>query len=58
MDCVLEWMISYRKIERLSENLAIFDFVLTEAEMAQIGSLAGRDGRIVDYAYSGPPKWD
>jgi len=46
------------RIERLSENLAIFDFVLTEAEMAQIGSLAGRDGRIVDYAYSGTPKWD
>jgi 2,5-diketo-D-gluconate reductase B len=46
------------RIERLSENLAIFDFELSQAEMAEIGRLAGRDGRIVDYAYSGSPKWD
>jgi 2,5-diketo-D-gluconate reductase B len=46
------------RVERLSENLAIFDFELSEAEMAEIGSLASRDGRIVDYAYSGSPKWD
>jgi 2,5-diketo-D-gluconate reductase B len=46
------------RIERLSENLAIFDFELSQAEMAQIGRLVGRDGRIVDYAYSGSPKWD
>jgi diketogulonate reductase-like aldo/keto reductase len=46
------------RIERLSENLAIFDFVLTVAEMAEIAGLARRDGRIVDYAYSGSPNWD
>jgi 2,5-diketo-D-gluconate reductase B len=46
------------RIERLSENLAIFDFELSDAEMAEIASLASRDGRIVDYAYSGSPKWD
>lgn len=46
------------KIERLSENSAIYDFALTDAEMAEISSLAGRDGRIVDYAFSGSPKWD
>jgi len=46
------------RIERLTENLAIFDFELSEAEMAEIASLANRDGRIVDYAYSGSPKWD
>jgi 2,5-diketo-D-gluconate reductase B len=46
------------RIERLSENLAIFDFALSPAEMAEIASLAHRDGRIVDYAYSGSPKWD
>ena len=40
------------RVERLSENLAIFDFVLSEAEMAEIAGLARRDGRIVDYAYS------
>jgi 2,5-diketo-D-gluconate reductase B len=46
------------RIERLSENVAIFDFELTAAEMEEIRALAHRDGRIVDYAYSGPPKWD
>jgi diketogulonate reductase-like aldo/keto reductase len=46
------------RIERLSENLAIFDFVLTEAEMAEIAGLARRDGRVVNYSYSGSPQWD
>jgi 2,5-diketo-D-gluconate reductase B len=46
------------RVERLSENCAIFDFELSEAETAEIRSLAHRDGRLVDYAYSGSPKWD
>jgi diketogulonate reductase-like aldo/keto reductase len=46
------------RVERLSENLAIFDFELSPEEMADIASLSHRDGRIVDYAYSGSPKWD
>jgi 2,5-diketo-D-gluconate reductase B len=46
------------RVDRLSENLAIFDFTLSEAEMKEVASLARRDGRIVDYAYSGSPKWD
>ena len=46
------------RLERLSENLAIFDFEFSEAEMAEIARLARRDGRIVDYAYSGSPQWD
>jgi 2,5-diketo-D-gluconate reductase B len=46
------------KLERLTENAAIFDFELSEDEMAEIGALAHGDGRIVDYAFSGPPKWD
>lgn len=46
------------RLERLSENLAIFDFELSAAEMAEIARLAHRDGRIVDYAYSGSPQWD
>jgi 2,5-diketo-D-gluconate reductase B len=46
------------RIERLSENIALFDFALSDAEMAEIAALAQRDGRIVDYAYSGSPKWD
>ena len=46
------------RLERLSENLAIFDFELSAAEMAEIARLAHGDGRIVDYAYSGSPQWD
>jgi 2,5-diketo-D-gluconate reductase B len=46
------------RVERLSENLAIFDYQLSAAELAEIGRLASRDGRIVDYAYSGSPNWD
>lgn len=43
------------RIERLSENFAIFDFKLSAAEMKEIAGLA-RGGRIVDFAWS--PKWD
>jgi 2,5-diketo-D-gluconate reductase B len=46
------------KVERLSENLDVFGFALSPAEMAQIAALASAGGRIVDYAYSGTPKWD
>jgi diketogulonate reductase-like aldo/keto reductase len=46
------------KLERLSENAAIFDFKLSEQEMAEIAALAHRDGRVVDWAYSGRQKWD
>jgi 2,5-diketo-D-gluconate reductase B len=46
------------RIEHLSENLSIFDFDLSTSEMAAIGSLARRDGRIIDFAFSGSPKWD
>jgi diketogulonate reductase-like aldo/keto reductase len=46
------------RVERLSENLAIFDFSLSRSEMSEIAALARRGGRIVDYAYSGSPKWD
>jgi len=46
------------KVERLGENLSIFDFTLTDAEMSEIAALAHRDGRIVDWSFSGSPKWD
>jgi diketogulonate reductase-like aldo/keto reductase len=46
------------KPQRLAENAAIFDFSLDDAEMAQIAALARRDGRIVDWAYSGRMAWD
>ena len=44
------------KVERLAENLAVFDFALSEIEMAEIGRLARRGERIVDWTWS--PKWD
>jgi 2,5-diketo-D-gluconate reductase B len=46
------------KLDRLAENAAIFDFDLSEAEMAEIAALAHREGRIVDWAYSGTMNWD
>ena len=46
------------KIERLESNAAIFDFALSDDEMARIGALAHRGGRVVNYAYSGAPEWD
>jgi 2,5-diketo-D-gluconate reductase B len=44
------------RLERLSENLAIFDFELSEAEMRQISEMGSRDGRLTDYGFA--PKWD
>lgn len=44
------------KIERLQENIAIFDFDLSDAEMREIAALSRGDGRIVDWSWS--PKWD
>jgi 2,5-diketo-D-gluconate reductase B len=46
------------KVERLSENAAIFDFTLTDREMRDIAALGHRDGRVVDWSYSGRMKWD
>jgi 2,5-diketo-D-gluconate reductase B len=46
------------KEQRLKENAAIFDFALSAAEMKEIAGLAHRDGRIVDWSYSGRMHWD
>jgi diketogulonate reductase-like aldo/keto reductase len=46
------------KPDRLRENFSIFDFTLSNGEMKEIGGLAHKDGRIVDYAYTGVPDWD
>jgi diketogulonate reductase-like aldo/keto reductase len=42
--------------ERLEENLAIFDFELSDKEMAAISGLAGNGRRICDFDFS--PRWD
>ncbi|HML12416.1 MAG TPA: aldo/keto reductase [Xanthobacteraceae bacterium] len=44
------------KAERLKENLAVFDFALSDAEMGEIGALKRPDGRVVNPAHA--PKWD
>jgi 2,5-diketo-D-gluconate reductase B len=44
------------RLERLSENIEVFDFALSEAEMAEISALGSRDGRLTDFGFS--PKWD
>jgi diketogulonate reductase-like aldo/keto reductase len=44
------------KVERLAENIELFDFELSPAEMKEIAGLAHPAGRIVDWAWS--PKWD
>jgi 2,5-diketo-D-gluconate reductase B len=46
------------RVERLSENLSLFDFTLSGPEMTEIAGLARRDGRLADWAYAGSPKWD
>ncbi|MFZ5692771.1 MAG: aldo/keto reductase [Pseudomonadota bacterium] len=44
------------RVERLAENIDIFDFELSDAEMREIAGLAKPGGRLVDWAWS--PKWD
>jgi len=46
------------KEQRLAENGAIFDFALSAAEMKEIAGLTRRDGRVVDWSYSGRMHWD
>jgi 2,5-diketo-D-gluconate reductase B len=60
----LRWLIQHSiiviprtsKVERLAENLAVFDFELTPAEVEEISALAHPRGRMVDW--SGGPQWD
>ena len=44
------------KPERLKENLDVFDFTLSDAEMAEIGKLKRPDGRVVSPPHA--PQWD
>lgn len=46
------------KAERLEENFRIFDFDLTDEEMAAIAALAEPGGRIVNPKTLAPPHWD
>jgi 2,5-diketo-D-gluconate reductase B len=44
------------KIERLSENIDIFDFELSDAEMARISRMGDAKTRLTDFGFA--PKWD
>lgn len=44
------------RVERLSENLAIFDFELSGREMDEIFAMATGKGRLTNFAFA--PKWD
>ena len=44
------------KLERLSENIEIFDFELMEADMLEISAMGSVSGRLTDYGFA--PKWD
>src|SRR5712691_8325976 len=44
------------RIERLSENIDIFDFVLSDDEMRQISQMGSVKGRLTDFGFA--PKWD
>src|SRR3979411_697320 len=44
------------RIERLSENIDIFDFVLSDEEMREIFRMGSAGGRLTDFGFA--PKWD
>jgi 2,5-diketo-D-gluconate reductase B len=44
------------RIERLSENIDIFDFALADSEMGQISQMGSAKGRLTDFGFA--PKWD
>lgn len=63
---VLRWAVQQKDVialsktateSRLAENFHIFDFALSEDEMAAVHKLARPDGRIVDPAHLAP-EWD
>ncbi|HEU0083277.1 MAG TPA: aldo/keto reductase [Bradyrhizobium sp.] len=44
------------KIERLSENIDVFDFELSGDEMRQLSAMGSAKGRLTDFGFA--PKWD
>jgi diketogulonate reductase-like aldo/keto reductase len=44
------------RIERLSENIDIFDFALSDDEMGLISQMGTAQGRLTDFGFA--PKWD
>jgi 2,5-diketo-D-gluconate reductase B len=44
------------RLERLSENIEIFDFELSDEDMREISGMGSPNGRLTDFAFA--PKWD
>jgi diketogulonate reductase-like aldo/keto reductase len=44
------------RLERLSENIEIFDFELSDEEMREISEMGSANRRLTDFAFA--PKWD
>lgn len=44
------------KLERLEENISIFDFELSADDMREIAAMGSPGGRLTDFAFA--PKWD
>src|SRR6202171_4185544 len=44
------------RIERLSENIQIFDFALSDEEMGEISGMGSARARLTDFGFA--PKWD
>ena len=44
------------RVERLSENLAVFDFTLSNSEMDEIFAMGSPTGRLTNFAFA--PQWD
>ena len=44
------------RIERLSENIDVFDFALSDEDMEEISGMASPKGRLTNYGFA--PKWD
>ncbi|MBR0752758.1 aldo/keto reductase [Bradyrhizobium jicamae] len=44
------------RLERLQENLNIFDFELSEEDMREISAMGSASGRLTDFGFA--PKWD
>ncbi len=44
------------KIERLSENIELFDFELSDEEMHEISAMGSAKARLTDFGFA--PRWD
>jgi diketogulonate reductase-like aldo/keto reductase len=44
------------KLERLSEDINVFDFELSDEDMSQISAMGSAAGRLTDFGFA--PKWD